>query len=478
METERRRQPALGRIRQVHLVGIGGIGMSSIAEVLLNRGYAVTGSDLKRSDVTEHLESLGATIYEGHAAEQVGEADVVVYSSAVDPDENPETLEAERRRISLIPRAEMLGELMRMKFGVGIAGTHGKTTTTTMTGLVATEGGFDPTIIVGGKVAVFGSNAVAGEGDIIIIEADEYDRTFLRLTPSLAVITNIEEDHLDIYENLDDIRNAFVQYANSVPFFGAAILCLDDPIVQQIVGRIERRVVTYGTTRQAEVRADDIIQKGLEVHFGVFANDEKLGDMMVRAPGMHNVRNALAAIAVGRELDIPFAKIRAGLAQFSGVQRRFQKLGEAQGITVVDDYAHHPTEVTATLEAASEGWPDRRIVAVFQPHLYSRTRDFQEAFGRAFFNADVLVVTDVYGAREEPIEGSSGQPIADLATRSGHRHVLSVPNKEDVPARLSGLTQPGDVVLTLGAGDIWRYGKVFLERLQAQGRVGKTDANA
>lgn len=450
------------------MVGIGGIGMSSIAEVLLNRGYAVTGSDLKTSDVTEHLESLGATIYEGHAAEQVGEADVVVYSSAVDPDENPETQEAERRRISLIPRAEMLGELMRMKFGVGIAGTHGKTTTTTMTGLVATEGGFDPTIIVGGKVAVFGSNAVAGEGDIIIIEADEYDRTFLRLTPSLAVITNIEEDHLDIYENLDDIRNAFVQYANSVPFFGAAILCLDDPVVQQIVGRIERRVVTYGTTRQAEVRADDVIQKGLEVHFGVFANDEKLGDMMVRAPGMHNVRNALAAVTVGRELDIPFDKIRAGLAQFSGVQRRFQKLGEAQGITVVDDYAHHPTEVTATLEAASEGWPDRRIVAVFQPHLYSRTRDFQEAFGRSFFNADVLVVTDVYGAREEPIEGISGQLIADLATRFGHRHVLSVPGKEDVPGQLGEVTHPGDVVLTLGAGDIWRYGKAFLEYLQEQ----------
>jgi UDP-N-acetylmuramate--alanine ligase len=478
METERRRQPALGRIRQIHMVGIGGIGMSSIAEVLLNRGYAVTGSDLKTSDVTEHLESLGATIYEGHAAEQVGEADVVVYSSAVDPDDNPETLEAERRRISLIPRAEMLGELMRMKFGVGIAGTHGKTTTTTMTGLVATEGGFDPTIIVGGKVAVFGSNAVAGQGDIIIIEADEYDRTFLRLTPSLAVITNIEEDHLDIYENLDDIRNAFVQYANSVPFFGAAILCLDDPIVQQIVGRIERRVVTYGTTRQAEVRADDIIQKGLEVHFNVFAQDEKMGEMMVRAPGVHNVRNALAAVAVGRELDIPFAKIRAGLTQFSGVQRRFQKLGEAQGITVVDDYAHHPTEVTATLEAASEGWPDRRIVAVFQPHLYSRTRDFQEAFGRAFFNADVLVVTDVYGAREEPIKGISGQLIADLATRYGHRHVLSVPDKEDVPERLLQFTQPGDVVLTLGAGDIWRYGKAFLEQLEAQGSIKETKADA
>jgi UDP-N-acetylmuramate--alanine ligase len=317
-------------------------------------------------------------------------------------------------------------------------------------------------------VAVFGSNAVAGQGDIIIIEADEYDRTFLRLTPSLAVITNIEEDHLDIYENLDDIRNAFVQYANSVPFFGAAILCLDDPIVQQIVGRIERRVVTYGTTRQAEVRADDIIQKGLEVHFNVFAQDEKMGEMMVRAPGVHNVRNALAAVAVGRELDIPFAKIRAGLTQFSGVQRRFQKLGEAQGITVVDDYAHHPTEVTATLEAASEGWPDRRIVAVFQPHLYSRTRDFQEAFGRAFFNADVLVVTDVYGAREEPIKGISGQLIADLATRYGHRHVLSVPDKEDVPERLLQFTQPGDVVLTLGAGDIWRYGKAFLESLQEQ----------
>ena len=468
---ERRRQPALGRIRQIHMVGIGGIGMSSIAEVLLTRGYRVTGSDLKKTDVTARLEDLGATVYEGHAAEQIDEADVVVYSSAIDPEENPETIEAERRRISLIPRAEMLGELMRMKFGVGIAGTHGKTTTTSMTGLVATEGGFDPTIIVGGKVTTFGSNAVAGEGDIIIIEADEYDRAFLRLTPSLAVITNIEADHLDIYDDIDDIQQAFVQYANSVPFFGAAFLCLDDPIVQEIVGDIERRVVTYGTTRQAEVRADHIEQTGLTSRFAVLAKDEELGTIEIEAPGRHNVRNALAAIAVGRELDIPFAKIKAGLARFSGVQRRFQRLGEAQGVVVVDDYAHHPTEVTATLEAASEGWPDRRIVAVFQPHLYSRTRDFQEEFGRAFFNADVLVATDVYGAREEPIEGISGKLIADLATRFGHRDVHYVGDKTNLPDQLMTLTQPGDVVITLGAGDVWRYGRTFFERLEDEETV-------
>jgi len=479
METERRRQPALGRIRRVHMVGIGGIGMSSIAEVLLNRGYRVSGSDLTRSDVTRHLEELGAVVHEGHAAEQVGEADVVVYSSAIDPSDNPETIEAEQRRISLIPRAEMLGELMRMKFGVGVAGTHGKTTTTSMIGLVTKDGGFDPTVIVGGKVTAFGSNAVTGEGDIIVIEADEYDRTFLRLTPSLAVITNIEEDHLDIYDGLDDIQDAFTQYANSVPFFGAAILCLDDPNVQAIVGRIERRVLTYGTTRQAEVRAINIRRDGLKTHFDVQFRGDALGTVTLNVPGMHNVRNALAAVAVGVELDVPFDHIRDGLAAYDGVRRRFQQIGDVAGRVVLDDYAHHPTEIEATLDAASQGFSDRRIVAVFQPHLYSRTRDFQDGFARAFFNADVLVVTDVYKAREAPIEGVSGEEIARRAQNYGHRSVHYVPEKEQLPEELAEITAEGDVVLMMGAGDIWRYSRDFVDRLtDLEPALSNSDASA
>lgn len=440
--------------------------MSSIAEVLLNRGYHVTGSDLQRSDVTDRLESLGATVYEGHSAENVREADVVVYSSAVKPKENAETQEAERLRIPIIPRSVMLGELMRMQFGIGISGTHGKTTTTSLTGLVVTEGGFDPTIIVGGKVTVFGSNAVVGEGDIIVIEADEYDRTFLRLTPSLAVITNIEADHLDIYKDLDEIKTAFTQYANSVPFFGAAILCLDDPIVQEIVSNVDRRVTTYGTSRQAEIRAENVRQDALHTRFTVVVHGKPLGEIELQTAGLHNVRNALAAVAVALELEIDFDKIRSGLAKFTGVQRRFQKVGEAAGVLVVDDYAHHPTEITATLEAAHEGWPERRIVAVFQPHLYSRTRDFREGFARAFFNADALVVTDVYGSREQPIEGISGKVIADMAIKFGHRNVHYVAEKEELAEFLVQLSKPGDAVITMGAGDIWRYGRKFLEKLE------------
>ena len=431
MESVARRQPSLGKIRRVHMVGIGGIGMSSIAEVLLHRGYNVSGSDLAKSDITAHLESMGATIYEGHDAAHIEGADVVVHSSAIKADQNPETLEAEKNRIPLIPRAVMLGELMRMKYGIGIAGTHGKTTTTTMAGLVVAEGGFDPTIIVGGKVATFGSNAVAGEGDIIVIEADEYDRTFLRLTPSLAVITNIEVDHLDIYEDLDDIKGAFVEYANSVPFFGAAIVCLDDPNVQAVIGKIDRRVRTYGMSRQAQVRAEQIQAVGLQMKFDVYLDQTRLGEVLLNAPGHYNVYNALAAIAVGIELDMSFESICAGLAKFTGVNRRFQLIGEQDGISVIDDYAHHPTEVRATLGAASAGWPDRRIVAVFQPHLYSRTRDCKEDFARAFFDADVLVLTEIFGAREAPIPGVEGSMLAELAAQYGHRNVHFVADLEE-----------------------------------------------
>jgi UDP-N-acetylmuramate--alanine ligase len=460
-----RRQPMFGRTHRVHMVGIGGIGMSSIAEVLLMRGFAVTGSDLVRSEVTDHLEDRGAIIHVGHDAANVETPDVVVYSSAVDPTINPETVEATRRRIPIIPRAVMLGELMRMKFGIGIAGTHGKTTTTSMAGVVVRAGGFDPTIIVGGKVSAFGSNAVAGEGDIIVIEADEYDRTFLRLTPSLAVITNIEAEHLDIYDGLDDLSDAFVQYANSVPFFGAAIVCLDDENVQRIVDRIDRRVVTYGTNRQAEIRADHIRQEGRTMIFDVSRAGVPLGTVRLGVPGHHNVLNALAAVAVGIELDIPLDEMATGLSTFSGVQRRFHELAEVGGVLVIDDYAHHPTEIVATLETVVATWPDRRVVAVFQPHLYSRTRDFLDAFARSFFNADVLVLMDIYGAREDDAPAITGADLAESARASGHRHVLYESAKELLPARLAAVTRPGDVVVTMGAGDIWRYSRAFVDLL-------------
>lgn len=465
MESVARRQPSLGRIRRVHMVGIGGIGMSSIAQVLLHRGYNISGSDLAKSDITAHLEEMGATVYEGHDAAHIAGADVVVYSSAIKPDKNPETLEAEKNRVPLIPRAVMLGELMRMKFGIGIAGTHGKTTTTTLTGLVVAEGGFDPTIIVGGKVASFGSNAVAGEGDIIVIEADEYDRTFLRLTPSLAVITNIEADHLDIYEDIDDIKDAFIQYANRVPFFGAAIVCLDDPNVQSVISQIDRRVRTYGTSRQAEIRAENIRPEGLKTRFDVFLGNDRLGEILLNAPGKYNVYNALAAVAVGVELDLPFTTIAAGLDKYTGVNRRFQLIGEKNGTTVIDDYAHHPTEVRATLGAASAGWPNRRIVAVFQPHLYSRTQDCKEDFARSFFDADILVVTEIFGAREAPIPGIEGKMLADLASQYGHRNVHFVADLEDLSDFLHTIIQPGDAIITLGAGNIWRYSRRFFESL-------------
>ncbi len=472
MSTRPYKQGEMGRVRHVHMVGIGGIGMSSIAEVLINRGFVVSGSDLKKSEVTAHLEDLGAVIHEGHAAEHVQDADVVVYSSAVKkPEANPETAEALRRLIPIIKRSEMLGELMRAKRGVGIAGTHGKTTTTTMVGLVAKEAGLDPTIIVGGKVAVFGSNAVAGGGELIVVEADEYDRTFLRLTPIVAVVTNIEADHLDIYKDLDDIKDAFVQFANSVPFFGAAILCLDDENVRSVLGRIHRPVVTYGTSRQATLRAENIEQVGAETVFEVFEGIERIGRVALHAPGLHNVRNALAAVAVGLELDVPFETVAAGLAEYTGVDRRFQIKGEVEvdggTLILVDDYAHHPTELEATLSAAARGWPDRRVVAVFQPHLYSRTRDLAEEFALAFYDADVLVVTDVYPAREEPIEGVDGKLIADLARQYGHRDVHYVSQKGALPAHLQSLTRAGDLVVTMGAGDVWRFGEAFLHDLQS-----------
>lgn len=461
-------QPIFGRTRHIHMVGIGGIGMSGMAEILLQKGYTVTGSDASKGETIKRLKELGAKIYIGHDEKNIEGADVVVFTSAVKADENLETKAAMEAGIPVIKRAEMLAELMRMKYGIGIAGTHGKTTTTTMVGHVIQDGSFDPTIIVGGKVHSFSkTNAVVGKGDIIIVEADEFDRTFLRLTPSLAVITNIEAEHLDIYDNLQDVKKAFVEFANKVPFYGAVVLCLDDANVRSIIPEIERRTITYGLTPQAEIRATDIEVSNFNSTFAVFSEGEELGTIKLNAPGEHNVKNALAAIAAGLELDINFKDIKSGLERFQGVFRRFQLKADKDDVMVIDDYAHHPTEVQATLKAARNGWKDRRIVAVFQPHLYSRTRDLYKDFGSSFFDAEVCVITDVYPSREEPIEGVDGKLIADSAKEYGHRQVHYVEDKKELPARLKEIVQAGDVVITMGAGDIYKYGEEFVEVLEA-----------
>ncbi|MGM0545822.1 MAG: UDP-N-acetylmuramate--L-alanine ligase [Bacteroidota bacterium] len=457
-----------GRTRHIHMVGIGGIGMSGMAEILLQKGYQITGSDANMSETVERLQELGADISIGHDAKNIEGADVVVYTSAVQAKENIETKAALDQGIPVIKRAEMLAELMRMKYGVGVAGTHGKTTTTTMIGHVIQDGSFDPTIMVGGKVHSFSkTNAVVGKGDIIVVEADEFDRTFLRLTPSLGVITNIEAEHLDIYENLEDVKEAFIEFANKVPFYGAVVLCLDDSNVRSIIPQIERRTITYGLTPQAKIRAVDINIDHFTSSFTVVNEGETLGKINLQTPGEHNIKNALAAVTVGLELDINFEDIKSGLERFKGVFRRFQLKTEKDGVMVIDDYAHHPTEIQATLDAARKGWPERRIVAVFQPHLYSRTQELYKDFGLSFFDAEVCVITDVYPSREEPIEGVSGKLIADVAKEYGHRKVHYVEEKSDLPAKLKDIVEAGDVVITMGAGDIYKYGEEFVDELEA-----------
>jgi len=460
-------QPVFGRTKQIHMVGIGGIGMSGIAEILLLRGYGVTGSDSSLSDTTERLEELGAKIFKGHSASNIEGADVVVYTSAVKAEENEETKAALAAQIPVIKRSEMLAELMRMKYGIGIAGTHGKTTTTTLAGHVVQDGNFDPTIIVGGRVHSFDkTNAVVGKGDIVIVEADEFDRTFLRLSPSMAVITNIEAEHLDIYEDLEDVKEAFIEFANKVPFYGAVIVCLDDSNVRSILPDIERRTITYGFTPQAEVRAVNVGQKGFRSTFTVLYQEEPLGEIALMAPGDHNIKNALAAVAIGLELGMEFEDIKKGLERFKGVFRRFQPKMDEKNILVIDDYAHHPTEVQATIKAARRGWEERRIVAVFQPHLYSRTQEMHQEFGLSFFDAEVLVVTDIYPSREKPIEGVTGKLIADTAKTYGHRDVHYVRDKRDLPSRLTSIVEDGDIVITMGAGDVYKYGEQFTELIK------------
>ncbi|HAB51045.1 MAG: UDP-N-acetylmuramate--L-alanine ligase [Ignavibacteria bacterium RIFOXYB2_FULL_35_12] len=450
-------------IKKVHFVGIGGIGMSGIAEILLNQGFEVSGSDQNLSEITRRLSDLGMKIYEGHSAENLKDADVLVYSSAVTVD-NPEVEAAVKRKIPIIKRSEMLAECMRMQYGIGIAGTHGKTTTTSMVGLTLTEGKLDPTIIVGGKLSgLGGTNARLGNGEFIVVEADEFDRTFLKLTPTIAVITTLESEHLDTYKDLEDIKSAFIEFANKVPFYGFVVLCLDEPALQDIIPQINKKVITYGLTVQADLRATDIEFKNFTSSFNVKYYGEELGRLTLKIPGIHNVKNSLVAVSIAKELGVSFSTIKKALESFAGVYRRFEVKYNKE-IMVVDDYAHHPTETSASLAGIRSGW-DRRLVAVFQPHLFSRTRDFYQEFGRSFLNSDIFVCTDIYPAREEPIEGVTGKLITDAAQSFGHKNVLYVENKNDIVKTLNNLKKDGDIIVTMGAGDIWKFGEKFVEGL-------------
>jgi len=449
------------RVRQIHFVGIGGIGMSGLAELLKTVGLRVTGSDAKETEVTRRLVSLGIPISSGHRPEHVAGADVVVYSSAVRED-NPEVAAARAAGLPVIKRAEMLAEVMRFKRGIAIGGTHGKTTTTSMTGAVLLAAGLDPTIIVGGRMRDVGTSRL-GRGDWCVAEADEFDRSFLELRPLLAVVTNIDLEHLDTYRDLADLKETFGRFARSVPFFGAALLGLDDPNVQEIRPLVGRRVVTYGLTPQADVTARDLALERTSSRFFAVADGAVLGPVTLPMPGLHNVKNALAALAVARELEIPFLVSARALSEFRGVIRRFEKKGERGNVLVYDDYAHHPTEVAATLSAARQAHPDRRVVVLFQPHLYSRTRDFAASFGAAFLASDVLLVAPVFGSREAPIEGVSGALVADAATARGHRHSRYLGTREEVLPALEQTLRDGDLLITMGAGDILHAGEDWLK---------------
>jgi UDP-N-acetylmuramate--alanine ligase len=472
----------LGKTRRIHFVGVGGIGMSGIAELLANLGYAVSGSDARRSTVTDRLASLGVAVFAGHAAGNVGDADVVVYSSAVKPD-NPEVAEAVRRRIPVIPRAEMLAELMRLRFGIAVAGAHGKTSTTSMVATVLERAGLDPTAVIGGRLSAFGSNARLGRGEYMVAEADESDRSFLKLSPSIAVVTNIDREHMDAYGSFADLQQAFVDFANKVPFYGAVVACADDAELCAVMPQFKRRVIRYGIDApDANLVATGVRLDGygstcqIERHERRSASAEPtadqgdagrqaLGPLTLLVPGRHSVQNALAAIAVGLELDVPFPTIAAALAEFRGAERRFERRGVINGITVVDDYGHHPTEIAAVLAAARAAKP-ARIVVAFQPHRYTRTRDLMSEFGTALSAADEVVLTDIYAASEEPIAGVTIEALAAAVDQGRSTPVHVVPKLDEMAARVADLARPGDLVITLGAGSIGGLATALVDELQ------------
>jgi UDP-N-acetylmuramate--alanine ligase len=441
--------------KKIHLIGIGGIGMSGIAEVLLTLGYAVSGSDSKVSPITDRLTILGAKIFEGHNAENVSGAHVVVTSSAIHSD-NPEVIAAHEQKIPVIPRAEMLGELMRLKYGIAVAGAHGKTTTTSMVASVLAAAGLDPTFVVGGRVNKVGTTARLGKGDYMVVEADESDRTFLMLAPVVAVVTTIDREHLDQYSSLEDIQDSFVSFVNRVPFYGCAILCMDEPNVQAILPRVTRPVISYGTSTQADLVISEVELLGMESHFRLTFRGEDLGKFVLPSPpGMHNVRNAASAVAVGLYLDVPPDLIREGLESFTGVGRRFEIKGVVNGITLIDDYGHHPAEIRATLDAARV-CKFNRVLVLFQPHRYTRTQHLWEEFSRAFNQADVLVLTDIYSAHEPPIPGVTSEALAAAIRDAGHKQVVYLSNLHQGIEYLLAEARPGDAVFTIGAGNVNR----------------------
>ena len=466
----------LGRTQRIHFVGIGGIGMSGIAELLANLGYQVSGSDAKRSSVTDRLERLGVRVQVGHDAAHVGAADVVVVSSAIKSG-NPETAEANRRQIPVIPRAEMLAELMRLRYGIAIAGAHGKTTTTSMVALVLERAGLDPTAVIGGRLSAFGSNARLGRGEYMVAEADESDRSFLKLSPAIAVITNIDREHMESYGSWDDLRQAFVDFANKVPFYGAIVACADDEPLRGILPRITKRLITYGFAGEKDETLVNVSAHNMTLEaFGSRAvitlrtsarpdRREELGDLQLRVPGRHNLLNGLAAVAVGLEVGLPFITIAAALEKFQGAERRFQRLGEEDGVLVIDDYGHHPTEIAAVLSAARAGI-DRRVVVVFQPHRYSRTEQLMTEFGTALSSADEIVLTDIYSAGESPIPGVTIEALAAVVRAAARGPVHVLPVLDQLPAAVASMTRPGDLVITLGAGSIGTVGERILEAIK------------
>ena len=454
-----------GKTRHIHLIGIGGSGMSGIARILLSSGFSVSGSDIHQTSITEQLAQLGGKIYTGHAAEQLDDADVVVMSPAIPPD-NPEVIQAKRRKIPVIIGAEMLAEIMRMKYSVAISGTHGKTTTTAMTAAVLENSGFDPTVVVGGRLVSLGSNARLGDSDFMVVEADEAYGSIKKFWPTIAVVTSVDYDHLDYYKDIQDIGETFLEFVNKVPFYGKAVLCLDQENIQGLIPRIEKQFTTYGLETRADVTAHVMRFDGPTSVYQVQTDSNVLGEIHLNMPGLHNISNSLAAISVGLELEIPFGKIKEALEAFQGVHRRFEIIGEINGVLVVDDYAHNPGKLKATFNAARNSF-NRRIVAVFQPHRYQRVKHLAEEFSRSFYQTDVLIVTDIYGAGEKPIEGVTAESLVAAIIEHGHKNVIYIPDKDQIADYLSdNIVQPDDIVITVGAGDIWVVGRQLLTKLQ------------
>ncbi|MAF33759.1 MAG: UDP-N-acetylmuramate--L-alanine ligase [Desulfobacterales bacterium] len=449
----------------IHFVGIGGIGMSGIAELLLNLGYTVSGSDLKSTDIIRRLKGFGGKIFKGHMEDQIAGADVVVTSSAVSAD-NPEVVAAEKVSIPVIPRAEMLAELMRLKYSVAIAGAHGKTSTTSIVAAVMEKGGLDPTVVIGGKLKSIGFNARLGQGEHIVAEADESDGSFLKMSPTIAVVTNIDREHLDFYTDLDAIKDAFLSFIDRIPFYGLAVLCLDNEPLQDLIPNIKRRLTTYGMGIQADFQAKEVVLDGFKSMFSIYHFEKNLGKVVLNLPGIHNVYNALSGVVVGMELGIPFDKIRQGLETVEGVQRRLEIKGEVRGVIVVDDYGHHPTEIKLTLQTVKKIWPGRRIVVAFQPHRYTRINALFDDFARAFYQSDVLVVLPIYSAGEKSIEGIDGHGICKAIRAHGHREVVFSEGSEAVLYLQKNLKKE-DILLTLGAGDVWKVGEEVLKKMKS-----------